>query len=39
MSADIWNHVSLQMIGMVSDLFIDITEGLRIYLFLCDNYK
>lgn len=38
-TADIWNHVSLQMIGIVSDLFIDSTDGLCLYLFLCDNYK
>lgn len=37
MSTDIWNHVFFHMIGMVSDLFIDRTDGLRLYLFLCDN--
>lgn len=37
MSTDIWNHLFFHMIGMVSDLFIDSTDGLRLYLFLCDN--
>lgn len=39
MSADIWNHESLQIIHVVSDLFIGSTDGLILYLFLCDNYK
>lgn len=39
MSADIWNHESLQIIHIVSDLFIGSTDGLILYLFLCDNYK